>query len=291
MGCLTVVLGGDHSTRGGDRLSTEAPTETATFPLDSFKEAAKELRRPFTPQAVKFKVQSTWPKDNPTGGLIVGYVDARLVVERLNLILPHCWWDQYEPVDSKHMICRLTVDGITRQDIGEGDGKGLYSDALKRAAVKFGIGVSIYAIPKMILNASNGQLKPATRSGKKTLEFTSDGEHVVRALYERWLDEKGKQAFGEPLDHGDVEDAQGDWEAEATAAPVSEAEGESANGGRLLNDDERSRVVKAIEDAGYDDNGLAMLLSAVGVEDTDSLTYEHAFQIRALIDERKEKQS
>lgn len=210
-------------------MSTETPTLPAVrdigeFPLDAFRDAARELRRPFTAAAVKFKVQATWPKDNPTGGLIVCYIDARLVVERLNLILPDRWADAYEPTAKGLMWCHLTVDGITRSDVGEGDGKGLVSDALKRAAVKFGIGVSLYATPKMILNLNDGHLKVKRTNKGPSLELTPNGETRVRDIYSAWLDTRGVQAFGAPLDHGDVLDAAGDAEAgelpsEATDAP------------------------------------------------------------------------
>jgi hypothetical protein len=183
---------------------------TPDFPVDSFLLGARHLRRPFTAAAVKFKVQAVWPKDDPTGGLIVAYIDARLAVERLNLVMPHLWHDAYRPVGSGQMWCDLTVDGITRSDVGEGVSKGLVSDALKRAAVKFGIGVSLYAIPKMILNASDGTLKQKQTRDGKTLELTPKGEALLRTMYTAWLDQHGRQAFGEPLDHGDVEDAQGD---------------------------------------------------------------------------------
>lgn len=198
-------------------------TATDTFPVESFRDAAPHLRRPFTPAAVKFKVQATWPKDNPTGGLIVGYIDARLVVERLNLVLPHLWHDEYEPLGGKHLICRLTVDGITRQDIGEGQGKGLYSDALKRAAVKFGVGVSLYAIPKMTLNASDGTLKQRQTRDGLTLELTPKGESLLRTMYAAWLEKHGQKAFGDPLDHGDVEDAAGDPDEAGHSEPVERA--------------------------------------------------------------------
>lgn len=178
------------------------------FPLSSYREAAKHFRRPFTPAAVKFKVQATWPKENPTAGLIVAYIDARLAVERLNLLVPHLWMDAYRPVGQGQMWCDLTVDGITRSDVGEGTGKGLVSDALKRAAVRFGIGVSLYAIPKMTLNSASSALK--LRQGKLTLE--PKGELLLRDTYSHWLAAHGTQAFGEPLDHGDVPDNQGDPE-------------------------------------------------------------------------------
>lgn len=205
--------------------TTEAPAANGTkptapediFPLDSFRDAARHLRRPFTEHAVKFKVQATWPKENPTSGLIVAYIDARLVVERLNLLVPHLWHDGYRPVGGQQMWCDLTIDGITRSDVGEGTGKGLVSDALKRAAVKFGIGVSLYAIPKMILELTDGTLKSKQTRESLTLELLPKGEQVLRGMYAHWLDERGLQAFGEPLDHGDVADAQGDHEAEPPA--------------------------------------------------------------------------
>lgn len=195
----------------------------AEFPVESFREAAPHLRRPFTSAAVKFKVQANFGGDNPTGGLIVGYIDARLAIERLNLICPHLWSDAYTPVGSGQMWCHLTVDGITRHDVGEGQSKGLVSDALKRAAVKFGVGVSLYALPSTILNVSDGMLKVKGGQGKKTLEITPKGAKSLRDGYERWLRDHGREAFGEPLSHGDVEGAQGDHEAEAPPAPEAPA--------------------------------------------------------------------
>lgn len=246
------------------------------FPFDSYREAARHTRRPFTPAAIKFKVQATWPKDSPANALIVCYMDARLVVDRLNLLLPDKWEDEYDQIDGTHMVCRLTVDGITRKDIGEGSGKALYSDALKRAAVKFGIGVSLYAVPKMILKGSD--VKSVTAGGKKSLAMTSDGERAVRGIYETWLENHGVKAFGEPLDHGDIEGAQGDYEAEAAAANIP-TEGSGAE--RPLTRDELGKVVKAMEAAGWN---VELTLGALGVDSTDALTTSHAFEIRVHLD-------
>ncbi|HEY4452358.1 MAG TPA: hypothetical protein VGN13_12285 [Solirubrobacteraceae bacterium] len=255
---------------------TDNGTEQAVFPLDSYREAARYLRRPFAPAAIKFKVQATWPKDDPKNALVVSYMDARLVVDRLNLVVPHLWFDEYEPA-GQNLLCRLTVDGVTRRDIGEGTGKALYSDALKRAAVKFGIGVSLYAVPKMILKGSD--VKGTVANGKKSLAMTSDGERTVRAIYETWLTDHGSQAFGEPLDHGDVEGAQGDYEAE-----VEPAEAARPSADRLLTDDERDKVLKAVEGSGQ---RLDLLLAALGIETAAELSTSHAFEIRARLDEAK----
>lgn len=79
------------------------------------------------------------------------YLTSRMVMDRLEEA--GCEWsDEYTLLpDGKHVECRLTVDGVTRADVGEpNEGgradelKGAYSDALKRAAVKFGVGRYLY---------------------------------------------------------------------------------------------------------------------------------------------------
>lgn len=244
--------------------------EAAVFPLDTFKDAAPHLRRPFTAAAVKFKMQATWPKGAPTGGLVVCYIDARLVVERLNLIIPHLWSDAYGP-SGKDLVCALTVDGITRYDIGQEQGgpKGLYSDALKRAAVKFGVGVSLYAVPKMMVNVGDhAKAKQSTKG--PTLELTPNGETKMRDLYAAWLDVRGIEAFGPALDHGDVEGAQGDIEADdessaaeaPPAAPVPEAPVAPTF---VLAKEIVDELVAAKKATGKDDEWVRQQLVAVGL--------------------------
>lgn len=241
------------------------------FPLDSFREAATHLRRPFTPEAVKFKVQATWPKDNPTGGLVVAYIDARLAVERLNLIVPDRWSDHYEPapwLGKDLLLCHLTVDGITRTDVGQGQGKGLMSDALKRAAVKFGVGVSLYAIPKMTISVESGQAKPRRTKDGLTLEMTPRGDGEMRRIYEMWLARHGSEAFGEPLSHGDVEGAAGDPEevAPLVPEPASEPAAPPASNGGLTVEDARA-LASMIREAGWAGSKVRMRLVGIGLDD------------------------
>jgi hypothetical protein len=248
--------------------------EAPQFPLATFREAATHLRRPFTPEAVRFKVQATWPKDNPTGGLVVAYIDARLAVERLNLIVPDRWSDHYEPAPwlGKNLaLCHLTVDGITRTDAGEGQGKGLMSDALKRAAVKFGVGVSLYAIPKMRINVDSGQAK-AKRGGRDglTLEMTPRGENDMRGIYRLWLTHHGIQAFGEPLDHGDVDDPAGDPE-EQTPAPAPEAAAPSTNGHTGISTEEARALFGMISEARWSYGKIRDHLLDVGMVDVPKI--------------------
>jgi hypothetical protein len=85
------------------------------------------------------------------------YITARTVMNRLDDVMgPEHWWDDYIPGENS-VVCRLSIRlpggrVLTKADAGgyaacpdEGDGiKGGYSDAFKRAAVKFGIGREIY---------------------------------------------------------------------------------------------------------------------------------------------------
>lgn len=182
------------------------------LPAESFPDALTHLRRPFTPAAMRWKVQVHWGPNGqlPQRGLIVGYIDARLAIERLNLVAPDWEDSDYTPVDGGLLRCKLTVLGTTRQDVGQGAGKGQWSDAFKRAAVKFGVGVSCYALPKIVLDARDGHVEPKGTLQKPRLEITASGSEHLRAVYGLWLDTDAGRSFGPPLDHGDAEGAVGD---------------------------------------------------------------------------------
>lgn len=195
-------------------MSAAAPR----LPLDSLKEAAAELRRPFETKAVKWKVQTALGKPEPYGGLVVCYMDRGLVIDRLNMVIPHLWRTTFKELERGHMLCTLAVkDGgewIYREDVGEGGTlKARYSDSLKRVAVHFGVGVSLSRVPQSKLTVSDGNAKVWTgHDQKKHVEITQKGLDYLRAKYDKWLDDVGKDAFGEPLLHGDLGDAQGDAE-------------------------------------------------------------------------------
>lgn len=104
---------------------------------------------------VQWKIQSV-TKDKRRA-LIIAYVDARDVAEALDELYPE-WQDTYTYLgayesngERVHAVeCTLTIKGIVRRDVGEGvTFKGAYSDALKRAAVKFGIGRYLYSLPSL----------------------------------------------------------------------------------------------------------------------------------------------
>ena len=190
------------------------------LPLDSFREAAVELRRPFEVRALKWKVQSNLGggKDKqPTGGLIVCYIDRGLAIDRLNMVIPHLWTPTFTALDGGHMLCRITVAGeppVVREDVGEGGTyKARYSDALKRTAVHLGVGVSLTRVPKSRLWVKDKALRAWKGANDKWhLDLEQKGLDYLRTRYENWLQEVGVGAFGEPFMHGDLGDAQGDDE-------------------------------------------------------------------------------
>jgi hypothetical protein len=77
--------------------------------------------------------------------------------------------------------------------------------------VKFGVGVSLYALPKVFLDKRKGYL---TEKGV----LTDKGEEALSRGYANWLEETGERRFGEVLDHGDLEGAYGDVESAADQA-------------------------------------------------------------------------
>ncbi len=104
-------------------------------------------------------------------GRQLSYITARTAMNRLDSVLgPENWWDDYVPGENS-VICRLTVrlpDGstLTKSDAGgyagmadQGDDdKSGFSDAFKRAAVKFGVGRYLYrdGVPTFLIEREPG---------------------------------------------------------------------------------------------------------------------------------------
>src|SRR5262245_10228555 len=119
------------------------------------KALTKALAAPFAEGEVKWKPQAV----SGNRALAVAFVDARVIQDRLDDVVgSENWQDTYECLPDGAVVCRLRVrlgtEWITKTDVGgqseqpdEGDRrKAAFSDALKRAAVKFGIGRYLYRL-------------------------------------------------------------------------------------------------------------------------------------------------
>src|SRR5215210_1564137 len=129
---------------------------TPKEPVDT-SSISRALAAPFGETEVKFKPQAV--KGNRA--LALAYVDVRAIMDRLDNVLGvDNWQDDYQLLPDNSVMCRLRLrigkKWITKMDVGgpseQPDGgdrlKAAFSDALKRAAVKFGIGRYLYRLPQ-----------------------------------------------------------------------------------------------------------------------------------------------
>jgi hypothetical protein len=127
---------------------------------DEEKALFTELAAPFPETEIRWKPQTV----SGNRALAVAYVDARCVMDRLDEVLgPAGWQDSYELLAGGCVKCELSVrvedEWITKSDVGApseqsaecDQTKSAFSDALKRAAVKLGIGRYLYRLPKQWL--------------------------------------------------------------------------------------------------------------------------------------------
>lgn len=125
-------------------------------PASEVRSVTDALSAPFEPREIKFKPQMV--KNNKA--LAIAYVDVRLIQDRLDVVLGvENWQDDYDILPDGSVTCKLRVNlggqWVTKMDVGspseQPDGgdrlKAAFSDALKRTAVKFGIGRYLYRLP------------------------------------------------------------------------------------------------------------------------------------------------
>lgn len=123
------------------------------------------LHQPFPAAEIEWRVGST--NADKTSGLALAYLTARHVMDRLDDVCGSAnWQDRYE-FHGARTVCYLSIrindEWVTKAD-GAGDSdveaeKGAISDALKRAAVKWGIGRYLYDLGNIWVD-----IEPAGRS-------------------------------------------------------------------------------------------------------------------------------
>ena len=118
----------------------------------------ERLSEPFPVEVVHWRVGPTnrknWKEGDKRRGQPLAYIDARDVMDRLDMVCgPEGWQSDFSDAGNGATCCKIGVlindtwiwksDGAGRTST-EGD-KGQFSDALKRAAVQHGIGRYLYA--------------------------------------------------------------------------------------------------------------------------------------------------
>tara|TARA_Y100001937_G_C6898292_1_gene232125 strand:- start:2 stop:481 length:480 start_codon:yes stop_codon:yes gene_type:complete len=121
------------------------------------KEISYQLSKEFPHKDVKWRVGRLNRSDGGKTALMLAYIDARIVQNRLDEVVGFENWQckhiSYGPKTICHLGIKLNGEWIWKSD-GAGDtnveaDKGAISDSLKRAAVHFGIGRYLYDFPKV----------------------------------------------------------------------------------------------------------------------------------------------
>ena len=118
----------------------------------------EKLQAPFTPEEIEWRVGAT--NSPKTQGLVFPYLTSRAIQDRLDEVFnPGNWRNAYRPWKDKAQIGIIEIwDDDRKIWIGKEDGaddsdfeptKGGLSDAMKRAAVQWGIGRYLYKLPEM----------------------------------------------------------------------------------------------------------------------------------------------
>ena len=140
------------------------------------------LTAPILPNEVEWRIQS----QTSTGKLIVvPYINNRCVMTRFDAAFgPENWTSEFREI-ANGFICRLTVT-INDREVYREDGasktniepeKGGISDAMKRAAVQFGLGRCLYDYPRVFIECE-GKFIPDWAYDKldKLVTWINDGK-------------------------------------------------------------------------------------------------------------------
>jgi len=136
--------------------------------------------------------------DDKLKGIALAYLNARDVMDRLDLIVG-CgnWQDRYPYAGCCELGLRVDDEWLWRADAaGETDVEGIKgqsSDSFKRAAVKFGIGRYLYALPNEWHELTGKPWQPFVKTPKLPQWATPSGWDRIppdekRAVYEQTME-------------------------------------------------------------------------------------------------------
>lgn len=135
----------------------------------------EKLSAPFPPEAIHWRAQQVFERNGAYQALALAYINARDVMDRLDDVMgPAGWSTYYEETATGRVLCKLSLrvedEWITKTD-GAGNTdveaeKGGISDALKRAAVSWGIGRYLYNLGNVYAPCEAYDTGRKTKGGK-----------------------------------------------------------------------------------------------------------------------------
>lgn len=123
-------------------------------PVATLGEAAPALAVPFPASSVRLKPGAV--NGARTRALGLAYVDPRAYQDRLDAVVgPDGWHTSYRRLTDRAIVCRLTILGVVREEVGEAPegNANQYTEAVaqafKRACAAFGLGRYLYQLPRL----------------------------------------------------------------------------------------------------------------------------------------------
>lgn len=121
------------------------------------------IAAPLPATAIQWRQQGRpTTRDGKVFARYVAYIDAQFVRERFDEAAPGEWDVALEPLPNRvsfegeedaepfAFLATVKVYGVSRTDVGQGkDYKTAATDAFKRAAVRYGVGAELYAMPPL----------------------------------------------------------------------------------------------------------------------------------------------
>ena len=225
------------------------------------------LRDPFAPQDIEWRVQTAGEKNGKPWARVLAYVTNRAIMERFDDVVgPENWQNVYKEGPAGGVICGLSVrvtrpdgtsDWVTKWDGAENSDvepvKGGLSNAMKRAAVQWGIGRYLYDLEEGWAQVQDGgRFSAKTKDGKwfkwdppvlpewatpKPRPATTSQRERIEALLARVSDEKVTASVRKRMAGGLTEQAAAEavrfLEARASSVepPVAPTAGETGDDG------------------------------------------------------------
>lgn len=156
----------------------------------------EKLKAPFPPNEVNWRIGQAGKKGNgEVWAKVLAYLDNRCIQDRLDDVCgPENWKNEYAPAPLGGVLCGLSIkiagewvtkwDGADNTDIEAT--KGGLSDAMKRAAVQWGIGRYLYEIGESWAEIVEGKV-PGARYANSKVKVNGKEEYVSF----NWLPPKG----------------------------------------------------------------------------------------------------
>src|SRR5207248_7081654 len=103
--------------RQGVQMTSRTATEASSPVATTHSDAAELFRRPFAPGAIGFRAMMKVPLNgDPFGGAqVAAYIGAQSVLQRLNVVVPGRWRQEFKLLDPPpgakrlYMACRLII--------------------------------------------------------------------------------------------------------------------------------------------------------------------------------------